>query len=116
LGIDGLKRPGPPLFICPLFQPRINLKLAIQVEVLVGASHSSSLQGAPAKNTPRRLLFSPNRAHTRRPDVAIVGLREKSECERHGIIPGSLHAPDPDLQENISSGGNPNLHRYFRAI
>ena len=40
-----------------------------------------------------------------RPDVAIVDLREKSECERHGTIPGSLHAPYLDLQENISEGG-----------
>jgi sulfur dioxygenase len=40
-----------------------------------------------------------------RPGVAIIDLREKSECERHGIIPGSLHAPYPDLQENISDGG-----------
>jgi rhodanese-related sulfurtransferase len=40
-----------------------------------------------------------------RPDVAIVDLREKGERDRHGIIPGSLHAPYPDLQENISAGG-----------
>ena len=40
-----------------------------------------------------------------RPDVAIVDLREKSERERHGTIPGSLHAPYPDLQENIGAGG-----------
>jgi rhodanese-related sulfurtransferase len=40
-----------------------------------------------------------------RPDVAIVDLREKGERDKHGIIPGSLHAPYPDLQENISAGG-----------
>ena len=40
-----------------------------------------------------------------RPDVAIIDLREKGERDRHGIIPGSLHAPYPDLQENISAGG-----------
>src|SRR5580704_1711664 len=40
-----------------------------------------------------------------RADVAIVDLREKSERERHGIIPGSLHAPFLDLQENIRGGG-----------
>jgi sulfur dioxygenase len=40
-----------------------------------------------------------------RPDVAIVDLREKSERERHGTIPGSLHAPFLDLQENIRGGG-----------
>src|ERR1700692_380096 len=40
-----------------------------------------------------------------RPDVAIVDLREKGERDKHGIIPGSLHAPYPDLQEHISAGG-----------
>jgi sulfur dioxygenase len=40
-----------------------------------------------------------------RPDVALVDLREKSEREKHGSIPGALHAPYPDLRENIGSGG-----------
>jgi glyoxylase-like metal-dependent hydrolase (beta-lactamase superfamily II)/rhodanese-related sulfurtransferase len=40
-----------------------------------------------------------------RPDVSIVDLREKSEREKHGIIPGSLHAPYPELAEQISDGG-----------
>ncbi|PZM09189.1 MBL fold metallo-hydrolase [Rhizobium tubonense] len=40
-----------------------------------------------------------------RADIALVDLREKSECEKHGKIPGSLHAPYTDLQENISAGG-----------
>src|SRR5262245_58422665 len=35
------------------------------------------------------------------PDVALIDLRERSERERHGIIPGSLHVPYPSLQENI---------------
>ena len=48
-----------------------------------------------------------------RPDVAIVDLREKSERERHGSIPGSLHAPYPDLRENISDGGM--LHELAEA-
>jgi sulfur dioxygenase len=40
-----------------------------------------------------------------RADVAIVDLREKSEREKHGIIPGSLHAPYPDLPQYIAAGG-----------
>jgi glyoxylase-like metal-dependent hydrolase (beta-lactamase superfamily II)/rhodanese-related sulfurtransferase len=35
----------------------------------------------------------------------LVDLREKSERDRHGIIPGSLHAPFADLQANIQPGG-----------
>ena len=37
-------------------------------------------------------------------DVALIDLRERSERERHGAIPGALHAPYPDLQENIQTG------------
>jgi sulfur dioxygenase len=40
-----------------------------------------------------------------RPDVALVDLREKSEREKHGVIPGSLHAPYRDLQDEIGTGG-----------
>ena len=38
-------------------------------------------------------------------DVVLIDLREKTERERHGAIPRSLHAPYPDLQENIGVGG-----------
>ncbi len=41
----------------------------------------------------------------RQPDVALVDLRERRERERHGEIPGSLHAPYPALQENLGRGG-----------
>jgi sulfur dioxygenase len=40
-----------------------------------------------------------------RPDVAFVDLRETSERNKHGSIPGALHAPYGDLQENIGAGG-----------
>jgi sulfur dioxygenase len=48
-----------------------------------------------------------------RRDVAIVDLREKSEREKHGVIPGSLHAPYPALPENIAAGGM--LHELAAA-
>jgi glyoxylase-like metal-dependent hydrolase (beta-lactamase superfamily II)/rhodanese-related sulfurtransferase len=48
-----------------------------------------------------------------RSDIALIDLREKSERERHGVIPGSLHAPYPDLQEHISPGGM--LHELATA-
>jgi len=40
-----------------------------------------------------------------RPEIAMVDLRENTEREKHGIIPGSLHAPYTDLQENVRAGG-----------
>jgi len=38
-------------------------------------------------------------------NVALVDLREDSEREKHGVIPGSLHAPYPDLAANVRPGG-----------
>ena len=40
-----------------------------------------------------------------RPDIAIVDLREKSEREKHGIIPGSLHAPYRTCKTRSAAGG-----------
>src|SRR5437764_481330 len=32
-----------------------------------------------------------------KPGIAFIDLRERSEREKHGVIPGSLHAPYPEL-------------------
>jgi len=40
-----------------------------------------------------------------REDLVLVDLRDKSERERHGVIPGSVHAPYGDLEENVRPGG-----------
>ena len=37
--------------------------------------------------------------------TVLVDLREKTERLKHGCIPGSLHAPYSDLQENMHPGG-----------
>jgi rhodanese-related sulfurtransferase len=50
---------------------------------------------------------------TGRPEVTLVDLRERTEREKHGIIPGSLHAPYPDLAANVRPGGM--LHELARA-
>src|SRR3977135_2761285 len=44
---------------------------------------------------------------------ALSALRERAEREKHGVIPSSLHAPYPDLQENIRPGGM--LHELASA-
>jgi rhodanese-related sulfurtransferase len=48
-----------------------------------------------------------------RGDVAVVDLRERGERERHGVIPGSLHASYRDLADNIRPGGM--LHELATA-
>src|SRR6266508_2736862 len=45
--------------------------------------------------------------------VALIDLRERGEREKHGVIPGSLHAPYPELRENIGTGGM--LHELARS-
>jgi rhodanese-related sulfurtransferase len=37
--------------------------------------------------------------------VVLIDLREKAERDRAGTIPGSVHAPYADLQDNIDDGG-----------
>jgi rhodanese-related sulfurtransferase len=48
-----------------------------------------------------------------RGDVVLVDLREKSEREKYGVIPGSLHAPYRDLPQHIAPGGT--LHELAVA-
>ena len=45
--------------------------------------------------------------------VMMVDLREKSEREKHGVIPGSLHSPYPSLEANVGPGGM--LHELAAA-
>ena len=45
--------------------------------------------------------------------VVMVDLREQSERQKHGIIPGSLHAAYPDLADNVRAGGM--LHELAEA-
>jgi glyoxylase-like metal-dependent hydrolase (beta-lactamase superfamily II)/rhodanese-related sulfurtransferase len=40
-----------------------------------------------------------------RRDAILIDLRDKTERQRHGIIPGSVHAPYQDLTENVSPSG-----------
>jgi rhodanese-related sulfurtransferase len=48
-----------------------------------------------------------------RTGVVMVDLREQSERQKHGVIPGSLHAGYPDLADNVRAGGM--LHELAEA-
>jgi len=39
------------------------------------------------------------------PSLILVDLRDDAERAKNGVIPGSVHAPYPDLDENINPGG-----------
>ena len=38
-------------------------------------------------------------------EAVLVDLRDRSERERHGEIPGSVHVPYPGLDEQLAPGG-----------
>jgi rhodanese-related sulfurtransferase len=40
-----------------------------------------------------------------RPDQILIDLRATAERTRHGVIPGSVHAPYPELAANVRPGG-----------
>ena len=40
-----------------------------------------------------------------RPEQILVDLRDTAERARHGVIPGSVHAPYPELAVNVRPGG-----------
>jgi sulfur dioxygenase len=40
-----------------------------------------------------------------KPDVAVIDLREDQERRKHGVIPGSLHVPYPDVEESLKADG-----------
>ena len=39
------------------------------------------------------------------PDIILIDLREQSEREKHGVIPGSVHLPYRDLLKNLQPDG-----------
>lgn len=83
----------------------LNLPDPQQMEVAVPANMH---QGLPQDAiTARGLSLQPREALTllSRPDIVLVDLRERGERQRHGVIPGSVHAPYPSLSETLKPGG-----------
>ena len=93
-----------------------NLKLPNpkMMDVAVPGQHEGRL-GAGGDRAPRlgALRGARRSPSWGNPTIALIDLRERSERERHGTIPGSLHVPYPALQENISSGGM--LHELAKS-
>ena len=48
-----------------------------------------------------------------RPGVAMIDLREQTERDKHGVIPGSVHTTYADLHDNVRAGGM--LHELAAA-
>ncbi len=111
-----------------VFNPRLQVKSAEEYAALMNnlklpnpkmmdvAVPANMRQGLHQEEIARRgWAFSASDAKefVGEPGVVLIDLREKSERQRHGVIPGSLHAPYPELPENISAGGL--LHKLAQA-
>lgn len=48
-----------------------------------------------------------------RNEIVLIDLRDRAERQRHGVIPGSVHAPYQDMAENVGPGGL--LHELAEA-
>ena len=83
----------------------LNLSNPKMMDVAVPANMRQGLHQEEVARRGWSITADQARAMLGRPDVALIDLREPGERARHGTIPGSLHAPYPDLQENIQTGG-----------
>jgi glyoxylase-like metal-dependent hydrolase (beta-lactamase superfamily II)/rhodanese-related sulfurtransferase len=92
---------------------KLNLPNPKMMDVAVPANMRQGL--AQQEIAARGLSLSPADAMKMlgRTDVVLIDLREKSEREKNGVIPGSLHAPYPQLRETIAPGGM--LHELAMA-
>ncbi|HEX2654304.1 MAG TPA: MBL fold metallo-hydrolase [Xanthobacteraceae bacterium] len=75
------------------------MDVAVPANMRVGLAQDTIAQRGWAVNARQALDF------LTRADIAIIDLRERREREKHGVIPGSLHAPYSHLIENIQPGG-----------
>jgi glyoxylase-like metal-dependent hydrolase (beta-lactamase superfamily II) len=79
------------------------MDVAVPANLKIGLSQ----EGIEAKGW--SLAADEARALLQDPAIVLIDLRDRKERRQHGEIPGSVHAPYPDLQENIGPGGL--LHR-----
>ncbi|HUL06980.1 MAG TPA: MBL fold metallo-hydrolase [Candidatus Acidoferrum sp.] len=75
------------------------MDVAVPANMRVGMSHEEIARRGWSVAAPQALQL------LGRSDATLVDLRERREREKHGLIPGSLHAPYPDLADNVRPGG-----------
>ncbi|MCH8998584.1 MAG: MBL fold metallo-hydrolase [Proteobacteria bacterium] len=91
----------------------LNLPNPKMMDVAVPANLRQGLSQDEVEARGWSLTCAEARALLGRPEIVLVDLRDKAERARHGEIPGSVHAPYPELDENLGAGGL--LHELARA-
>src|SRR5262249_10447410 len=94
--MNNLKLPNPKM-----------MDVAVPANVRVGLAQEQIARRGWALSAPEAMAVLDDAS------VALIDLRERKEREKHGVIPGSVHAPYPELQENIGAGGM--LHELAHA-
>lgn len=83
----------------------LNLANPKMIDVAVPANQSIGMeQKDPVGNT-TTLPAHEAMQHLNDPSVLFIDLREESECQRDGIIPGSIHVPYMQLEQSITNDG-----------
>ncbi len=91
----------------------LNLPNPKMMDVAVPANMHVGLRQADIASRGWALTAAEAIALCGRTGVVMVDLREQSERQKHGVIPGSLHAGYPDLADNVRAGGM--LHELAEA-
>jgi glyoxylase-like metal-dependent hydrolase (beta-lactamase superfamily II)/rhodanese-related sulfurtransferase len=84
---------------------RLNLPNPKMMDVVIPANLHVGMAQEEIARRGWALTASDAIAFVGKSEVTFIDLREKTERRKHGVIPGSLHAPYPELRENIASGG-----------
>jgi sulfur dioxygenase len=86
--MNNLKLPNPKM-----------MDVAVPANVRIGLNQEDIARKGWAIAASQAMTLYDNR------EMIVVDLREKSERDKHGVIPGSLHVPYPSLQEAIGPAG-----------
>jgi glyoxylase-like metal-dependent hydrolase (beta-lactamase superfamily II)/rhodanese-related sulfurtransferase len=84
---------------------KLNLSNPKMMDVAVPANLKIGLSQDAVEARGWSLTCAQARDGLGRPDIVLIDLRDKAERATHGEIPGSVHAPYPDLDENVKPGG-----------
>jgi glyoxylase-like metal-dependent hydrolase (beta-lactamase superfamily II)/rhodanese-related sulfurtransferase len=86
--MNNLKLPSPKM-----------MDVAVPANLRMGLSQDAVAQRGWSL-TPREAIDAAERA-----DVILIDLRDQSERDKHGVIPGSVHVPFFELQDNLEPEG-----------
>ena len=82
----------------------LNLPNPKMMDVAVPANLRQGLLQAEVARRGWAMTMAEALAQLRAGDVALIDLREACERDKHGAVPGALHAPYSDLQRSLGSG------------